>query len=97
MGYPGAIPSALFDPLRYLEKQAHARVSVASDGKVMLTFDGPVAPHERERAWAIARRYEQLISLQVDHGRASVQKLIAQGFLVLRAGRYCLPQLCSRP
>jgi hypothetical protein len=79
----------LFDPLRYLREELHAKVFVDDMGAIranLSRWDNKPIQQHRVR-WCI-ENYEPLIKLQLEHGGASVQKLLAQGHLELENGRY---------
>ena len=86
------MPPPLFAPLRFLENEIFAKVDLGPDGKPRLTFDRKHAPDRIRQAQAIAKRFDRLLALQLAHGRASVQKLLAQGKIELRGGRYVVPK-----
>jgi hypothetical protein len=78
----------LFDPLAYLKGELHVIVDIGPDGLPSLMFERRIPIKHQQEARTIAKRYSRLLVLQIKEGRVSVQKLIAQGKIQLKAGRY---------
>lgn len=80
----------LFDPLAALRAMG-AAVMRAPEETVRAVWDRQPSIPMLRKARQIEATYTRLLLLQLDHGGASVQKLVAQGHLVLRGGRYVRP------
>ncbi len=70
-----------FDPLRYLEDDLHCQVVLnnALSGAFHLEFGQGQGLEQMMQAHGIANCYRGLLTLQLQEGRASVQKLLEQG------------------
>jgi hypothetical protein len=75
----------LFDPLRAL-RELYATPEIGPDG-ISLTFEGRTSAETRQKALAIVGEWDALLRLQLRHGGASVQKLVAHGKGVVRGGK----------
>lgn len=77
----------IFDPLLYLN-ELHVFVNLDQSGQILLKLDSKHSPENIALARAMAKTYTKLISLQIREGRASVQKLIAHGKIMVSRGKY---------
>ena len=84
-----------FDPLKFLERILHLKVHYSKRG-THIVLDGVAAlPEEKQRqAWWVVRTYKRLLQIQLDapkrEMRPSVRKLLAQGKVTIKNGRYFL-------
>ncbi len=82
------ITKRLFDPLKFIRGETNCAVELNSEGRPVLRFDRGHSPKEVQQARAVLARYERLLTLQLQQGGVSIQKLIAKGVILLKAGRY---------
>ena len=80
----------LFDPLYYLERDLRLKVKLDNKkGQILLDGLNSLGPHIAQRALGVVRTYDKLLRIQLSEPmRPSVYKLIAQGKLEVRKGRY---------
>jgi hypothetical protein len=78
----------LFDPLRYLRRNLKCEVALDPSGEVRLAFARWQQQPTIGKARAVLESYRALVRLQVENDGASVRKLLAQGKIELRGGRY---------
>ncbi len=79
----------LFDPLHYLERDLRLKVGVDKKGQILLDGLSFIGQQNIDRALWVVRTYDRLLRIQLnDSRRPSVYKLIAQGKLEVRKGRY---------
>ena len=85
----------IFDPLRFLEHQLRLKVHLAPNGKILLYGMGDLSPKRRQQAMKVLKVYDRLLRMQLDapkrEMRPSVNKLLAQGKIVIKKGKYVLP------
>ena len=79
----------LFDPLHYLERDLRMKVGIDKKGQILLDGLNSIGQQNIDRALWVVRTYDRLLRIQLkDPRRPSVYKLIAQGKLEVRKGRY---------
>ena len=82
----------LFDPLYYLERDLRLKVWIDKKGQILLEGLNSLDQHNIDHALWVVRTYDRLLRIQLnDPKRPSVYKLIAQGKLEVRKGRYVEP------
>jgi len=85
----------IFDPLRFLEVQLRLQVTLGRDGKILLHGLNDLSPKRRQQAFNVVKVYDKLLRMQLDAPtrelRPSVNKLLAQGKIVIKNKRYVLP------
>jgi hypothetical protein len=86
---PGrAVTQQLFDPLRYLRRNLKCEVTLDPNGEIRLVFAGWQQEPTIRKARAVLHSYRSLIKFQLENNGASVRKLLAQGKIQLRDGRF---------
>ena len=88
LGELGMTTKRLFDPLKFLKGELRCAVELNSEGRPVLVFDRGHSPKEVQQARAALARYERLLTMQIQLGGLSIQKLIAKGVIRLNGGRY---------
>jgi len=87
--------TTIFDPLRFLEVQLRLQVSLGRDGKILLHGLNDLSPKRRQQAFNVVKVYDKLLRMQLDAPtrelRPSVNKLLAQGKIVIKNKKYVLP------
>jgi hypothetical protein len=85
----------IFDPLRFLEVQLRLQVTLGRDGKILLHGLNDLSPKRRQQAFKVVKIYDKLLRMQLDAPtrelRPSVNKLLAQGKIVIKDKKYVLP------
>jgi len=85
----------IFDPLRFLEVQLRLQVTLGRDGKILLHGLNDLSPKRRQQAFKVVKIYDKLLRMQLDAPtrelRPSVNKLLAQGKIVIKNKKYVLP------
>ena len=85
----------IFDPLRFLEVQLRLQVTLGQDGKILLSGLNDLSAKRRQQAFKVVKVYDKLLRMQLDASaralRPSVNKLLAQGKIVIKDGKYVLP------
>jgi hypothetical protein len=85
----------IFDPLRFLEHQLRLKVTLGQDGKIMLYGLNELSAKRRQQAFKVVKVYDKLLRMQLDAPkpelRPSVNKLLAQGKIVIKNKKYVLP------
>jgi hypothetical protein len=85
----------IFDPLRFLEVQLRLQVTLGRDGKILLHGLNDLSPKRRQQAFKVVKIYDKLLRMQLDAPtrelRLSVNKLLAQGKVVIKNKKYVLP------
>jgi hypothetical protein len=85
----------IFDPLRFLEKNLRLNVQLASNGKILLYGLNDLSAKRRQQAFNVVKVYDKLLRMQLDAPtrelRPSVNKLLAQGKIVIKNKKYVLP------
>jgi hypothetical protein len=85
----------IFDPLRFLEVQLRLQVTLGRDGKILLHGLNDLSPKRRQQAFKVVKIYDKLLRMQLDAPtrelRPSVNKLLAQGKVVIKNKKYVLP------
>jgi hypothetical protein len=85
----------IFDPLRFLEVQLRLQVTLGRDGKILLHGLNDLSPKRRQQAFNVVKVYDKLLRMQLDAPtrelRLSVNKLLAQGKVVIKNKKYVLP------
>ncbi|MDZ7759149.1 MAG: hypothetical protein U5L00_02700 [Desulfovermiculus sp.] len=84
----------IFDPLRFLERQLRLKVELASNDKILLYGLNDLSAKRRQQAFRVAQVYDKLLRMQLDASthelRPSVNKLLAQGKIIIKNGQYIL-------
>jgi len=87
----------IFDPLRFLEVQLRLQVTVGQNGKIMLYGLNDLSAKRRQQAFKVVKVYDKLLRMQLDAPtselRPSVNKLLAQGKIVIKKKKYKLNQM----
>jgi len=79
----------LFDPLYYLERVLRLKVRIDNKDQILLDGLNYLGQHQVKQALGVVRTYDKLLRIQLnDPKKPSVYKLIAQGKLELRKGKY---------
>jgi hypothetical protein len=87
--FPGrAVTKQLFDPLRYLRRNLKCEVTLDPNGEIRLVFAGWQQEPTIRKARAVLHSYRSLIKFQLENNGASVRKLLAQGKIQLKDGRF---------
>jgi hypothetical protein len=85
----------IFDPLRFLEHQLRLEVTLGQNGKILLHGLNDLSPKRRQQAFNVVKVYDKLLRMQLDaprrEMRPSVNKLLAQGKIVIKNKKYVLP------
>ena len=82
----------LFDPLYYLERELRLKVKLDKKDQILLDGLNYLGQHQVKQALWVVRTYDRLMRIQINDPRhPSVYKLIAQGKLEIRKGRYVMP------
>jgi hypothetical protein len=85
----------IFDPLRFLEVQLRLQVTFGQNGKIMLYGLNDLSAKRRQQAFKVIKVYDKLLRMQLDAPtpqlRPSVNKLLAQGKIIIKKGKYVLP------
>jgi hypothetical protein len=85
----------IFDPLRFLEQQLRLQVKLAPNGKILLYGLNELSAKRRQQAFNVVKVYDKLLRMQLDAPtrelRPSVNKLLAQGKIVIKNKKYVLP------
>jgi hypothetical protein len=85
----------IFDPLRFLERQLRLQVTLGQDGKILLSGLNDLSAKRRQQAFKVVKVYDKLLRMQLDAPkpelRPSVNKLLAQGKIVIKNKKYVLP------
>jgi len=85
----------IFDPLRFLEVQLRLQVTLGQDGKILLSGLNELSVKRRQQAFRVVQVYDKLLRMQLDAPkpelRPSVNKLLAQGKIVIKNKKYVLP------
>ena len=85
----------IFDPLGFLERQLRLKVELARSGKILLYGLNGLSAQKRRQAFKVVHVYDKLLRMQLDAPkpelRPSVNKLLAQGKIVIKDGKYVLP------
>ncbi|MFO7801705.1 MAG: hypothetical protein R6V55_05375 [Desulfovermiculus sp.] len=85
----------IFDPLRFLEVQLRLQVKLAPNGKIHLYGLNDLSAKRRQQAFKVVQVYDKLLRMQLDAPtrelRPSVNKLLAQGKIVIKNKKYVLP------
>jgi hypothetical protein len=85
----------IFDPLRFLEVQLRLQVTLGQNGKILLHGLNDLSPKRRQQAFKVVKIYDKLLRMQLDAPtrelRLSVNKLLAQGKVVIKNKKYVLP------
>lgn len=82
----------LFDPHSYLQRELRLKVWIDHKDQILLDGLNSHGPQNIDRALWVVRTYGRLLRIQItDPRRPSVYKLIAQGKLEVRKGRYVDP------
>jgi len=85
----------IFDPLRFLEHQLRLQVKLAPNGKILLYGLNDLSAKRRQQAFNVVKVYDKLLRMQLDTPtrelRPSVNKLLAQGKIVIKNKKYVLP------
>ena len=80
-----------FDPLKYLNS-LRLDVRLDKEGKIVLDGMKNVPGHKRHQVWHVVKEYDKLLRMQLDAPnegmRPSVRKLLAQGKLKTKDGKY---------
>ena len=88
------MPRRPFDPLRYL-KELRLDVQLGKDSRIQLLGVNALPPQRRQKAFKVIEVYEKLLRMQLDSPtpemRPSINKLLAQGKIVIKDGKYFLP------
>jgi hypothetical protein len=82
------VTQQLFDPLRYLRRNLKCEATLDPSGEVRLVFAGWQQEPTLHKARAVLRSHHAMIKLQLENNGASVRKLLAQGKIELRDGRF---------
>jgi hypothetical protein len=84
----------IFDPLRFLEVQLRLQVTLGQDGKILLSGLNDLSAKRRQQAFKVVKVYDKLLRMQLDvparELRPSVNKLLAQGKIVIKNKKYVL-------
>ena len=84
----------IFDPLRYLEHQLLLKVHLAPNGRILLYGMSDLSAERRQQAMKVLEAYDKLLRMQLDAPatelRPSVNKLLAQGKIIIKHGKYIL-------
>lgn len=84
----------IFDPMRFLEVQLRLQVTLGQNGKIMLHGLNDLSPKRRKQAFNVVKVYDKLLRMQLDTPtrelRPSVNKLLAQGKIVIKNKKYVL-------
>ncbi|MDZ7761731.1 MAG: hypothetical protein U5L00_15920 [Desulfovermiculus sp.] len=87
--------TSIFDPLRFLERNLRLNVQLASNGKILLYGLNDLSAKRRQQAFNVLKVYDKLLRMQLDAPtrelRPSVNKLLAQGKIVIKNKKYVLP------
>ena len=85
----------IFDPLRFLERNLRLNVQLVSTDKILLYGLNDLPAQKSQLAFKIVQVYDKLLHMQLDAPkpelRPSVNKLLAQGKIVIKEGKYVLP------
>jgi hypothetical protein len=82
----------LFDPLYYLQRELRLKVWIGRNDRILLDGLNSLGQEHVQRALWVVRTYDKLLRVQLnDPRRPSVYKLIAQGKMAVRKGRYVSP------
>ena len=85
----------IFDPLRFLEVQLRLQVKLAPNGKILLYGLNDLSAKRKQQAFKVIQVYDKLLRMQLDAPtrelRPSVNKLLAQGKIVIKNKKYVLP------
>ena len=85
----------IFDPLRFLEVQLRLQVKLDQNGKILLYGLNDLSAKRRQQAFKVVKVYDKLLRMQLDAPtrelRPSVNKLLAQGKIVIKNKKYVLP------
>jgi ribosome recycling factor len=85
----------VFDPLRFLEHQLRLEVRLGQNGKILLYGLNNLSAKRRQQAFKVVKVYDKLLRMQLDaprrEMRTSVNKLLAQGKIVIKNKKYVLP------
>jgi hypothetical protein len=85
----------IFDPLRFLEVQLRLQVTLGQNGKILLQGLNDLSAKRRQQAFNVVKVYDKLLRMQLDAStrelRPSVNKLLAQGKIVIKNKKYVLP------
>ena len=85
----------IFDPLRFLEVQLRLQVTLGQNGKILLHGLNDLSTKRRQQAFNVVKVYDKLLRMQLDAPtrelRPSVNKLLAQGKIVIKNKKYVLP------
>jgi hypothetical protein len=85
----------IFDPLRFLEQQLRLQVKLAPNGKILLYGLNELSAKRRQQTFNVVKVYDKLLRMQLDAPtrelRPSVNKLLAQGKIVIKNKKYVLP------
>jgi hypothetical protein len=84
-----------FDPLKFLEHQLLLTVRLDEDGSRILVYGvSGLSPGKRKQVTWVVRTYAGLLRLQLKASkpelRPSVRKLLAQGKVAIKDGKYHL-------
>ncbi len=84
--------SKLFDPLYYLQRELRLKAWIDNKDQILLDGLNYLSRQQVQKALWVVRTYDKLLRIQLgDPRRPSVYKLIAQGKLEVRKGRYVKP------
>ena len=84
--------SKLFDPLYYLQRELRLKVWIDNKDQILLDGLNYLGQEHVQRALWVVQTYDKLLRIQLnDPRRPSVHKLIAQGKLAVKRGRYVKP------
>ena len=84
---------APFDPLKYLNS-LRLNVRLGQNGKITLDGMKNVPGEKRRQVWQVVKEYDKLLKMQLDAPegmRPSVRKLLAQGKIKMKDGKYVRP------
>ena len=84
-----------FDPLKFLERTLRLDVYYSKRGTHIVLEGLAALPEEKQhQAWWVVRTYKKLLQVQLDapkrEMRPSVRKLLAQGKVAIKDGKYYL-------
>ncbi len=81
-----------FDPLRFLQGYMRLEVSLDIRGNIVVDGRSRLEPEHWKQVRWVLNTYDKLLRMQLDAPdkelRPSVRKLLAQGKIVIRGGRY---------